>query len=174
MGSGGPGNIVHIDNLYVKTVPVKTNIAIVIGDFIIFDTDGFRPLLAGDFSADNTYLDLNGALASGVVDGIMQALEDANNLTTTPVEDRKTEVAGALKGTDWVVKTDAGVNPTRRVGISRLDSRVPIIAVVDTAVAIPRAPTLDESLGVYKHKEFARQALVTVLNDDSVVSTGEV
>ncbi|KKL88121.1 hypothetical protein LCGC14_1927850, partial [marine sediment metagenome] len=40
MGSGGPGNITHIDNLYVKTVPVKTNIAILLGEFVIFDTDG--------------------------------------------------------------------------------------------------------------------------------------
>jgi len=172
MGSGGPGNITHIDNLYVKTVPVKTNIAILLGEFVIFDTDGFRPLLSTDFSADNTYLDLQGALAAGVVDGIGQALEDANNLTTTPAEDRHSEVTIALMGTDWVVKTDAGVQTNRRVGISRLDARTPVIAVTDTAVAIPRNPTLDETLGIYKHKEFARQAEVTILNDDSVVSTG--
>lgn len=172
MGSGGPGNITHIDNLYVKTVTVQDNANILLGDFVIFDTTGWRSLVAGDFSADNTYLDLNGALASGVVDGIGQALEDANNLTTTPAEDRHSEVTIALMGTDWVVKTDAGVQTNRRVGITRLDSRTPVIAVSDTAVAIPRNPNIDETLGIYKHKEFSRLAELTVLNDDSVVTTG--
>ncbi len=172
MGSGGPGNIVHIDNLYVKTVTCKSNINILIGEYLIFETDGYRPLLTTDFSADNTFLDLNGAIASGVVDGIVQALEDANNLTATPVNDRKPEVSVALKGTDWVVKSEVGIRPNRRVGISRLDARTPKIAVDIQAGAIPANPTLDETLGIYKHKEFARLAEISVLNDDSVVSTG--
>ena len=79
MGSGGPGNITHIDNLYVKTVPVTTNQSVSLGDFLIFDTDGYRTLLTTDFSADNTFLDLS-------VDNVVQALEDANNLNTTPAE----------------------------------------------------------------------------------------
>lgn len=167
MGSGGPGNITHIDNLYVKTVPVKSNTAVLLGEYLIFDTDGYRTLLTTDFSADNTFLDLN-------VDNVVQAGEDANNLTATPVEDRKGEVSVIMRGSDWVVKMAAGVEANKRVGISRLDSRVPIIAVSDVAAAIPAAPTLDETLGVYKHKEFARQALTSVLNDDGIVSTGEV
>lgn len=171
LGSGGPGNIVHIDNLYVKTLACKTNIDIKIGEFLIFDTDGYRPLLSTDFSADNTFLGLHGT-AAGSKDGIVQALEDANNLTATPVNDRKPEVSVAMQGTDWVVKMEVGARPTRRVGISRLDARTPVIAVDIQSGVIPANPTLDETLGIYKHKEFARLAEISVLNDDGVVSTG--
>lgn len=167
MGSGGPGNITHIDNLYVKTVPVTTNQSVLLGDFLIFDTDGYRTLLTTDFSADNSFLDLN-------VDNVVQAAEDANNLNSTPAEDRKSEVSVLMRGTDWVTKMAAGVEPNKRVGISRLDSRTPVIAVSDVAAAIPAAPTIDETLGVYKHKEFARLAEDSLLNDDGIVSTGEV
>jgi len=171
MGSGGPGNITHIDNLYVKTVACKTNINILLGEYVIFDTDGYRPVVVGDFSADDRFLDINSETAGGV-DGVFQAVEDANNLTTTPVVDRKTEVSVATTGTDWVTKIAASVRPSRRVGISRLDARTPIIATA--AVANSLAPTLDESLGVYKHKEFARLAAISVLNDDAIIATGQV
>jgi hypothetical protein len=81
MGTGGPGNIVHIDNLYVVTVPVMTNASVSQGDFLIFDTDGYRTLIASDFSMDDRFLDLQ-------VDNVVQAGHDANNLTATPVNDR--------------------------------------------------------------------------------------
>lgn len=162
MGSGGPGNIVHIDNLYVKTVDVRTNDSVLLGDFVIFDTTGFRTVVAGDFALDDRFFDLQ-------TEPVFQALEDANNLTTTPIEDRKDEVAVAILGTDWVAKMAAGVLPGQRVGIHRLDARTPIIAISQTANAA--FPTLDQSLGHYQHKEFARKALVSVLNDDGVIHT---
>ena len=167
MGSGGPGNIVHIDNLYVKPVPVTTNQSVLFGDFLIFDTGGYRTLLTTDFSADNTFLNLT-------VDNVVQALHDANNLNSTPAKDRVSQVSVAMRGTDWTTKMAAGVEPNRRVGISRLDSRTPVIAVSDVAGALNDDPTLAEILGVYKHKDFARLAETSVLNDDGVVSTGEV
>ncbi len=163
MGSGGPGNITHIDNLYVKTVAVKSNYAVLLGDFLIFDTDGYRTLIAGDFGADDTFLDLQ-------VDNVVQAAEDANNLTTTPAEDRHPEVSVLTKGSDWVVKMAASVEPGKPVGIGRLDARTPIIAVTDVAGAA--APVLVERLGNYKSKEFARLAEDSVLNDDGIISTG--
>jgi len=165
------GDIVHIENLDVKTITVKTNIAILKGEYVIFDTDGYRPLLATDFSADDRFLDLSSEGVNGV-DGVFQAAEDANNLTTTPVADRRTEVSVIRGGSDWVTKVAVGIEPGRRVGISRLDSRVPIIAVADVANAL--APTLDETLGTYSNKEFARLAATSVLNDDAIIKTGRV
>ncbi len=168
MGSGGPGNITHIDNLYVKTVKVKSNTKITLGSFVIFDTDGYRDLAVGDSigGVDNRFFDL---VALG---GILQAGEDADNLTTTAVNDRKPEVAVITRGADWVTSMAVGVEPDKRVGISRLDARTPIIAVTDLANAL--APTIDQILGVYKGKEFARLAEDSVLNDDGIISTGLV
>lgn len=165
MGSGGPGNIVHIDNLYVRTVKVKSNTKVTLGSYLIFDTDGYRDLATTDFSADDRFLDLQ-------VDNVLQAGEDADNLTTTPVNDRKTEVAAITKGSDWTTKMAVGVEPDKPVGISRLDARTPKIAVADVANALP--PVLVERLGIYKHKEFARLSEDSVLNDDGVISTGVV
>jgi len=165
MGSGGPGNIVHIDNLYILTVKVKSNTKVTLGSFLIFDTDGYRDLIAGDFSADNRFLDLQ-------VDNVVQAGEDADNLTTTAVADRKTEVSVITKGSDWVTSMAASVEPGKPVGITRLDARTPVIAVADVANALP--PILVEVLGSYKKKEFARLAEDSVLNDDGIISTGVV
>lgn len=169
MGSGGPGNITHIDNLYVKTVKVKSNTKVTLGSFLIFDTDGYRDLATTDFSANDTFLDLD-------VDNVVQAGEDADNLTSTPVNDRKPEVAVITKGADWVTKMAAGVEPGRRVGISRLDARVPIIAVADVedTLVTPSTPLINQHLGNYKHKEFARLAEDSLLNDDGIISTGVV
>ena len=165
MGSGGKGNITHIDNLYVLTVKVKSNTKVTLGSFLIFDTDGYRDLIAGDFALDNRFLNLQ-------VDNVVQAGEDADNLTTTAVADRKTEVSVITKGADWVTSMAAGVEPGKPVGISRLDARVPIIAVADVANALP--PVLVEVLGSYKKKEFARLAEDSILNDDGIISTGVV
>jgi hypothetical protein len=158
-----PGKIVHIDNLYVKTRAVKFNTVIVTGEYCIFDTDGLRPLVVGDFSADDRFLSIG-------TKPVFQAGHNANNLTTTAVNDRVTEVSVITVGSDWICKMAAGVEPSKRVGISRLDSRVPIIAVSDVANAV--APTITETLGQYKHKEFAQLASDSVLNDDGVISTG--
>ena len=163
MGSGGPGNITHIDNLYVKTVPVMANTAVVLGDYLIFDTTGYRTLLTTDFGGDDSFLDLQ-------VDNVVQAAHDANNLTTTPIADRVDEVSVLTKGSDWVVKAAVGIEPGKPVGICRLDARTPIIAVADIANALP--PVLVEILGTYKAVEFARLAANTLLDDDAIVSTG--
>lgn len=160
-----PGNIVHIDNLYVKTQAVKTNATIVQGEYLIFETDGLRPLVATDFSADNTFLAIGDK-------PVFQAGHDANNLNTTAAKDRVTKVSVLTIGSDWVCKMAAGVEPTKRVGISRLDARVPIIAVSDVAGVGVLKPTIDETLGQYKHKEFAQLAQDSLLNDDGVISTG--
>lgn len=160
-----PGSIVHIDNLYVKPQAVKTNVNIVEGEYLIFETDGLRPLVAGDFSADNTFLDIG-------VKPVFQAGHNANNLNTTAAKDRVTKVSVLTIGGDWVCKMAAAVEPTKRVGISRLDSRVPIIAVSDVAGVGALKPTIDETLGQYKHKEFATFAQDSALNDDGVISTG--
>ena len=171
MGSGGPGNITHIDNLYVKTVAVKSNTKVTLGSFVIFDTDGYRDLVIGDFSADDRFLDINSEGINGI-DGVFQAVEDADNLTTTDVADRKSEVAVATTGTDWVAKIAVGVRPGRRVGIHRLAARNPEIAISAVANSLPT--TIDETLGSYKGKEFARRAELSVLNDDAVIATGQV
>ncbi len=168
MGSGGPGNVTHIDNLYVKTVKVQDNTNISLGDYLIFDTTGYRSLVVGDFSADDRFLDLYSQGAAGI-DGVFQAAEDANNLTTTPVADRHGEVSVLTVGSDWITKSAVGIEPGRRVGIHRLDARTPIIAIADVANAL--APITDEVLGIYKGKEFARLAETSVLNDDAIVST---
>ena len=166
MGSGGPGNIVHIDNLYVVTKKAKTNINIKLGDFLIFDTDGLRPVLTTDFSLNDRFLNLNTA------GPVYQALEDANNLNALDAADRKGELSVATTGTSWVTKMAAGVESTKRVGISRLDARTPVIAVADVANAL--SPTIDEVLGSYKKKEFARVAEDSVLNENGIIATGQV
>ncbi|KKK70646.1 hypothetical protein LCGC14_2921880 [marine sediment metagenome] len=173
MGSGGPGNIVHIDNLYAKSVKVADNTAILIGEYLIFDTTGYRPLVVSDFSGNDVFLDIYSELGANGVDGVFQAAHDANNLTTTPVRDRVGEVSVLTVGTDWVVKAAAGIEPGRRVGIHRLDARTPIIAIsdVEDTLVTPSAPTIDQSLGIYKGKEFARLSETSVLNDDAIVST---
>ncbi len=63
MGTGGPGNIVHIDNLYVKTFNVKDNVNITLGQFVVIEDDGgfavARPLVDADFTGADLFLDLS-------------------------------------------------------------------------------------------------------------------
>ena len=161
MGSGGPGNIVHIDNLYVKTVTCKTNIKILLGEFLIFDTDGYRPLLAADCGTGA----IGQFLSLGDEQSVYQAGEDADNLTTTAVADRKPEVAVITRGADWVAKMEANVKPDSRVGI-QVKTTAPDTFVMNLVT------TLATLIGIYKHKEFARLAEDSVLDDDGVISTG--
>lgn len=158
------GDIVHIEGLYVKPQPVKDNVNILKGDYLI-DDSGLRPLLASDFATDAIFFDIGD-------EPVFQAGHDANNLNTTPVKDRVTEVSPITKGSDMVCKMAAGVKPDDTVGISRLDSRTPIIAISDVAAATE--PTLQQIFGIYKHKEFAKLAAISVLNDDGVIATGKV
>ena len=163
MGSGGPGNITHIDNLYVKPQAVKTNTIILLGEYVIFETDGLRTIVAGDFSADDRFLDIKS-------NPVFQAAESANNLTTTLILDRKTSITVINIGADWINKMDAGVLPGRQVGIKRLDSHTPVFFVSDIANSV--VPTFNETLGKYQHKEFATTAAISVDNDNGTVHTG--
>ncbi len=164
MGTGGPGNIVHIDNLYVKTNPVKSNISILLGDFCIFDTDGLRPIVAGDFVGDDTFLNIK-------TTPVFQAAEDADNLTTTNVNLRKTEIEVITRGSDLVASMRAGVLPDQDVGILRVDAATPVFQVAEQSVAATPVAA-NEVLGVYKHKEFSTIALISVQSDNGIVSTG--
>ena len=159
------GDIVHIEGLYVKPQAVKTNIKILKGDLCIFDTDGLRPILTTDFAADNRFLDIGST-------PVFQAGHDADNLDSTAVGDRVTQVSVITKGSDLVYSMAAAVKPDDKVGISRLDSRTPVIAISD--VANSAEPTIEEVLGIYKHKEFAKLAANSALNDDGVIATGVV
>ena len=167
MGTGGPGNIVHIDNLYPKTFPVGTNINIVLGEFVIFDDaiGGMRPLAIGDFSLDDTFLDLE-------ANSVMQAGEDANNLTVTDVNLRKTEISCITKGSDWTVLMRAGVIPDKPVGILRVDADAPnLFQAANESVAAAIVAT-KERLGLYKHKEFTTVGNISAQDDDGIISTG--
>jgi len=163
MGSGGPGNITHIDNLYVKPQAVKTNTSITLGDYCIFDTDGLRSITTADFTADNRFLDIKTV-------AVVQAAESANNLTTTSEIDRKTSISVIGVGADWINKMSTGVLPEARVGIIRLDAHTPVFFVSNLANAL--SPIFDEILGIYRHREFATTAAISADNDDGLVSTG--
>jgi len=166
MGTSGPGNIVHIDNLYVKTLQVKDNVSIIIGDYVVYElaTDKIRPLVIGDFSGDDAFLDLSTI-------AVFQAGESSNNLTTTDPLLRKTECECITVGSDWVTTMRAGTRPTESVGILRVDAddnkfqtshKTAAAAVVGAG----------ERLGQYKHKEFLSVAVVSTQDEDGVVSTG--
>lgn len=161
------GDIVHIEGLYVKPQAVKSNISMLKGEYLIFDTDGLRPLLASDFTANDTFLDLN-------VHPVVQAGHNADNLNTTPVNQRVSEVSVITPGSDMVCKMAAGVKPAKKVGIHRLDSRTPVIAIsdVEDTLVTPSAPLHEQTFGQYKHKEFSTKANDSVLNDDGVIATG--
>jgi len=166
MGTGGPGNIVHIDNLYVKDMPVKANTNIVLGDFVIFEAaNGVRPIVAGDFSADNTFLPLT-------TKQVFQAGESANNLTTTPAADRKTTCECITIGSDWSVVMRPGAIPTAPVGILRLDAGTPVFKVSQFLSNGTTVVGAGFVLGQYKHKEFSTEGNVSVDLDHGVISTG--
>ena len=167
MGTGGRGNLVHLDNTYVKTVTVKDNVNILLGDYCIIEDNAgvaeVRPLVAADFSADDTFLDLS--LLSLVISG-----EDANNLTTTDALLRKNQVECLFKGTDWTLNMAASVIPNSSIGILRVDAASePFQAASKTGGAIPVAQI--EKLGLYQHKEFSTVANVSLLDDDGIVTT---
>lgn len=168
MGTGGRGNIVHLDNTYVKAVNVKDNVNIILGDYCIIEDNAgeaeVRPLVAGDFSGgDDTFLNLS--LLSLVIAG-----EDANNLTTTDTLLRKNQIECLLKGTDWTLNMAASVIPNTPIGILRVDAAPePFQAASETGGATPVAQI--EKLGLYQHKEFSTVANVSVLDDDGIITT---
>ena len=158
------GDIVHIEKLYVKPQAVKSNTNIDKGDYLI-DDSGLRVLVVGDFTDDDRFFDIG-------AEAVFQAGHDANNLTTTAVKDRVTEVSVLTPGSDWVCKMAVDVKPDNKVGITRLDSRTPKIAINDVANALE--PTIVEVLGHYKHKEFAKLASDSALDDDGIIATGVI
>ena len=168
MGTGGPGNIVHIDNLYVKTFNVKDNVNITLGQFVVIEDDaGFavaRPLADSDFTGADLFLDLSTV-------NVVQAGEDANNLTTTDSLLRKNQIECITKGSDWTVIMRAGVLPDKPVGIVRVGT-AELFEIANVDIATSAALALGETLGVYKHKEFSTVAEISALDDDGVISTG--
>jgi len=164
MGTGGPGNVVHIDNLYVKDFAVKTNTSIVLGDFVVFDTDGVRPLSTADITVNDTFLDIQAK-------PVFQAGESSNNLTTTPVDQRKPTCECFTRGTDISVVMRAGVLPDKPVGILRVDGATPVFQVSDKRVS-STIVAAKEVLGIYKHKEFSTQADTSIQADNGIVTTG--
>lgn len=163
MGTGGPGNIVHIDNLYVKTFNVKDNVNIVLGEYVVIENDGgfavARPLGQGDFSADGAHLDLS-------TFNIVQAGENANNLDTTDALLRKNQIECITKGSDWTTVMETGVLPDSTIGIKRDDAAAVTFFVIATTT------TAAEILGSYKHKEFSTVAEISVTDDNGIISTG--
>lgn len=164
MGTSGPGNIVHIDNLYVKTFNVQDDVNIVLGDFVVIEATGARPLLDSDFSAPDVFLDLS-------LLNIVQAGEDANNLTTTDELLRKDQIECITKGSDWVVVMRVGVLPDNPVGILRVGT-AELFEVSYLDIDAPSVVAVNERLGVYKHKEFSTVADVSVQDDNGIISTG--
>ena len=168
MGTGGPGNIVHIDNLYVKTFNVKDNVNITIGQFVVLEDDsGFavaRPLVDADFGAAGEFLDLS-------LFNIVQAGEDANNLTTTDALLKKNQIECITKGSDWTTIMRAGVLPDKPVGIVRVGT-AELFEIANIDIATSAALVFGETLGVYKHKEFSTVAEITAQDDNGVISTG--
>ena len=166
MGTGGPGNIVHIDNLYVKDMPVKANTIIVLGEFVIFEAGaGVRPIVAGDFSGNNTFLPLG-------TKQVFQAGESSNNLNSTPVADRKVTCECITVGSDWSVVMRVGAIPGGPVGILRVDAATPLFQVSQFLVNGTTVITAGNVLGQYKHKEFSTEANVSVQADNGIISTG--
>lgn len=164
MGTGGPGNIVHIDNLSVQDFDVKSNTSIVLGDFVIFDTDGVRPIVAGDFTLNDTFLPIQ-------TTPVFQAGESSNNLTTTPVAERKTTCECITRGSDISAVMRVGVLPDKPVGILRVDGATPVFQVSDKRVSATIVAAT-EVLGIYKHKEFSTIALTSVQGDNGIIATG--
>jgi len=162
MGTGGPGNIVHIDNLYVKTFNVKDDVNIVLGEFVVIEDDAgkavARPLVIADV-ANLAFVDLTAL-------NVVQAGEDANNLTTTDSLLRKGQIECITKGSDWVTVMEAGVLPDNTVGIKRDDAAVVTIFVMAATIVAT------EMLGSYKHKEFSTVAEESVTDDNGIISTG--
>lgn len=164
MGTGGPGNIVHIDNLYVKTFNVQDNVNIVLGQFVVIEATGARPLLDSDFSGADLFLDLSTV-------NVVQAGEDANNLTTTDALLRKNQIECITKGSDWVVVMRVGVLPDNPVGILRVGT-AELFEVSYLDIDTPSVVAANERLGIYKHKEFSTVADVSVQDDNGIISTG--
>lgn len=162
MGTGGPGNIVHIDNLYVKTYNVKDNVNIVLGEYVVIENDGgnavARPLVVGDV-VNLAFVDLSAL-------NIVQAGEDANNLDTTDPLLRKNQIECITKGSDWTGIMEAGVLPDSSVGIKRVDGGAKSIFIISATIVA------EEILGSYKHKEFSTVAEISVTDDHGVISTG--
>jgi len=168
MGTGGPGNIVHIDNLYTKTFNVKDNVNITLGQFIVIEDDSgsavARPLADSDFTGADLFLDLTTI-------NVVQAGEAANNLTTTDSILRKNQIECITKGGDWTVVMRVGVLPDNPVGILRVGT-AELFEVSYLDIDTPSIVAANERLGIYKHKEFSTVAEVSVQDDNGIISTG--
>jgi len=160
MGTSGPGNITHIDNLYVKTFDVQPNTNVQLGDFVVVTTTGVRQFVATDTTGGSV-----GDFAKLSLISVVQAAEDANNLNSTDASLRKNQITCITKGSDWVVTMKEDVLPDSHVAIF-------ITTVAPSVVDVRTSTDPAETLGVYKHKEFSTVARPSLLNDNGIVSTG--
>ena len=168
MGTSGRGNIIHIDNTYVKPINVAENVKIELGNYCIVIEESseavVRPLLASDFSGNDAFLDIN-------TNSVVIAGEEADNLDTTEESLRKTQCTCLLRGTDWEANTRAGVLPEQPVGLLRVDGEdEPFQFAHETDGATPVAS--GEVVGTYKTKSFTSIARISQQDDLSIIQTG--
>lgn len=160
MGTSGPGNIVHIDNLYVKTFDVFADQFLKLGEIAVYDdgTDTIRTLNDDAVVADTVIL--NAQTFRPVQNG-----EDADNRNATEDLLKKDQIECLTIGSDWEGIMEAGILPGQSVGIKRVDAAVGGFRFAATVVA-------NEVVGIYKHKTFSTVAKKSVLDDSGIVSTG--
>lgn len=171
MGTSGRGNIIHIDNTYVKPINVADNVKIELGDYcLIIEESGeavVRPLLAADFSADDTFLVLT-------PNSVVIAGEEADNLDLTDESLRKAQCTCILRGTDWEANTRAGILPEQIVGLLRVDGADEVFQI-SHFLSNGTTPVISgEVLGTYKTKSFTSIARISQQDDLSIIQTGAV
>lgn len=156
MGTSGSGNIVHIDNLYVKTYAVKEDEVLKLGEISVLPT-GTDELIAFGITND-TVLDITALTPH-------QNGEDADNRLLTDSILRKDQIEVITLGSDWSGPMEANITPGASVGIKKVNDNPEGYRFIATNA-------ITEVVGVYKHKEFSTVAKVSLLNDNGIISTG--
>ena len=169
MGTSGRGNIIHIDNTYVKPINVASNVKIGLGDYCLVITESseavVRPLLVGDFTGDDAFLDIS--TLSVVIAG-----EEADNLTSTSESLRKTQCTCLLRGTDWEANMNDGVVPEQTVGLLRADGEDELFQFSHFKANGSTALVAANVIGVYKTKSFTSIARISKQDDLGIITTG--
>ena len=160
MGTSGPGNVIHIDNLYPKTHDVKADELINLGTIAIYDDTSDAVITLNDDGVVS-----EGAVLNAQTNRPSQAGEDANNLTTTDALLRKSQIEVLTRGGDWEGRMEAGILPGDTVGIKRVDAALGGFRFTATN-------TVTQIVGIYKGKSFSSVSKKSVLDDNGIVSTG--
>ena len=160
MGTAGPGNIVHIDNLYVKTFDVKEDEILRLGEISVYDDTSDALITLNDDGVVADTVIVNAQTFRPVQNG-----EDADNRLATDEILKKSQIECITIGSDWEGKMEADILPGQSVGIKRVDAAVGGFRFAATVVA-------NEVVGIYKHKTFSTVAKKSVLDDSGIVSTG--